>query len=123
MSEVFYVRGPEGYSHIVNVIHTCMLTDVMTVEYHGKEYSLKYNYSNGYYEGSVEDKEGYIVQLTQALSGVPSGMLGRATPLYFFFFAFPCKYRKEKYLTLMKRHGLVTHVISGYPMTSGREIS
>ena len=61
MSEVFYVRGPEGHSHIVNVIHTCMLTDVMTVEYQGSEYSLKYNYAHGYYEGTVAGKDGYIV--------------------------------------------------------------
>lgn len=59
--EVFYFHGSKGDSIIVDVIHTDMITDVMTVEHQGKEYKLNFNVFFSYYEGVLDGKSGYLV--------------------------------------------------------------
>ena len=61
MSEVFYTKKSNGTSFIVDVVHTCMLTDVMTVNYRGEEYKMNYNHFSHMYEGFVDGQEGYLV--------------------------------------------------------------
>lgn len=61
MSEVFYAKKSNGSSFIVDVVHTDMMSDVMTVEYNGQEYTMKYNHFSHMYEGFVDGQEGYLV--------------------------------------------------------------
>jgi len=61
MTEVFYTKNSDGYSFIVDVVHTCMITDKMTVVRAGREYQLTFNASTAMYEGEVAGSAGYLV--------------------------------------------------------------
>ena len=61
MSEVFYAKKSNGSSFIVDVVHTDMINDIMTVEYKGQEYKMEYNHFSHMYEGFVDGQEGYMV--------------------------------------------------------------
>jgi len=60
-TEVFYPRKSNEGSFMVEVVHTDMLTDIMTVLKDSTEYTLAWNPHRSMYEGDVKGLNGYIV--------------------------------------------------------------
>ena len=61
MTEVFYPRKNNEGSFVVQVLHTDMYTDIMTVIKDNVEYHLAWNPNRSMYEGDVKGLNGYIV--------------------------------------------------------------
>jgi hypothetical protein len=60
-TEVFYPRKNNESSFMVEVVHTDMLTDIMTVLKDSTEYTLSWNPNRSMYEGDVKGLNGYML--------------------------------------------------------------
>jgi hypothetical protein len=60
--EIFFLLGQRaGETFLVEFVHLDPITNVMTVEYKGKPYSLEWNDYNSYYIGGVDNTAGYVL--------------------------------------------------------------
>lgn len=60
-TEVFYTKNNTKNDMLVNCLWTCMIDDIMVVEYQGSEYVLMWNPYRSMYEGKINGLDGFIV--------------------------------------------------------------